>query len=278
MSPAPRRVAHNGREVPVQLVLLVLSVLLLPVLLVAGYALYIRPDVGIDHFAWPMRPLINSMMLGATYLGGASFFVIVLISRRWRHVRLGLLPISAFAATLGLATLIHWGVFVHERWAFWVWTGLYVGVPVILPILWFRNNRFADGEPPIREGELSPRVRRLFGVVGAVLSVAALLLFVMPEVMIATWPWTLTPLTARVMAALFILPGLVGLAICLDGSWASARHLLTVQALTIVLMLGGIVVARADLDWSAPASWTFVAGMSAILLLIGYTRFDMRTR
>jgi len=277
MSPTPPLVL-NGRDVPAQPVCLVLAAALLPVLLVAGYALYLRPDVGIDHFAWPMRPLINSMMLGATYLGGASFFVIVLLSRRWRHVRLGFLPISAFAATLGIATLLHWGVFVHERWAFWVWTFLYVAVPLILPILWFRNNRLADGEAPVREGELSPRVRRSFGALGVVLTIAALLLFVVPEVMIATWPWTLTPLTARVMAALFILPGLVGLAIALDGSWASTRHLLTVQALTIALMLGAIVVARADLDWSAPASWTFVAGLSGILVLIGYTHLDMRTR
>ena len=88
----------------------------------------------------------------------------------------------------------------------------------------------------------------------------------------------MTPLTARVMAALFILPGRVGLAIALDGSWASTRHLLTVQALTIALMLGAIVVARADLDWSRPASWIFVGGMSGILLLIGSTRLDIRTR
>jgi hypothetical protein len=62
----------------------------------------------------------------------------------------------------------------------------------------------------------------------------------------------------------------VGLAIAFDGSWASARHLLTVLALTIVLMLGAIVVARADFDWSAPTSWIFTGGMTGILLLIGY--------
>jgi hypothetical protein len=268
----------NSRDVPAHTVCLILAAALLPVLIAAGFALYVRPEVGIDHFAWSMRPLITSMMLGATYLGGASFFVIVLLTRRWRHIRLGFLPISAFAATLGLATLIHWDAFAHERWSFWVWTFLYVAVPVILPILWFRNNRLADGEAPIREGELSPLVRRSFGVSGVVLTVAALLLFVTPQLMIATWPWTLTPLTARVMAALFILPGLVGLGIALDGSWASARHLLTVQALTIALMLGAIVVARADLEWSSPASWIFVGGMSGILLLVGYARLDVRTR
>ena len=82
MSPAPRHVPDNGEDVPVQSVLLVLAAALLPVLIVAGYALYVRPDLGIDHVGWPMRPLINPMMLGATYLGGASLFVIVQLARR----------------------------------------------------------------------------------------------------------------------------------------------------------------------------------------------------
>ena len=91
---------------------------------------------------------------------------------------------------MGIATLIHWDAFAHERWAFWVWTFLYFVVPVILPILWFRNNRLADGEAPKREGELSPFVRRAFSAFGVVLTIAALLLFVVLDVMIATWPWT----------------------------------------------------------------------------------------
>ena len=275
------RASHTSaleRDVPVQSVLLVLSALLLPVLLAASYALYLRPDVGIDRFAWPMRPTITSMMLGATYLGGASFFVIVLASRRWRHVRLGFLPIAAFAATLGLATLIHWGAFAHERWAFWVWAFLYFSVPVVLPLLWLRNRRSACGTAPIREHVLSPLVRRSFAGSGVVLTAAALLLFLVPQAMIATWPWTLTPLTSRIMSAIFLLPGLVGLAIANDGRWDGARHLLSVQALTVVLMLGAIVFARADLDWSSPASWTFVAGMSGVLLLIAYAHFDVRKR
>jgi hypothetical protein len=277
MQPAPQHVPEDT-NVPVQPVILVLSVLLLPVLLVASYALYLRPDVGVDHFAWPVRPLMSSMMLGATYLGGASFFVIVLVSRRWRHVRLGFLPIAAFAGTLGIATLLHWGNFVHDRWAFWVWTLLYFGVPVILPILWLRNRRLAHGVDMQREGELPSPVRGILGGLGAVLTAAAALLLVVPDVMIATWPWTLTPLTARIMSSMFLLPGLVTLAIAFDSSWASARHLLRVLALTIVLMLGAVLVARADFDWSAPTSWIFTGGMTGILLLIGYVHLDMRKR
>ncbi|TVR70778.1 MAG: hypothetical protein EA415_12425 [Sphaerobacteraceae bacterium] len=263
-------------DVSVQPVLLVLSAVLIPILLGASLMLYILPDVGIDRFAWPLRPLMSSMMLGATYLGGASFFMIVLISRRWRHVWLGFLPIAAFAGTLGIATLIHWENFVHERWGFWVWVVLYFGVPVILPILWYLNHRLAAGVQLAREGELPSSIRVILGVLGVVLTSAAVLLFIVPDLMIPTWPWDLTPLTSRIMSSMFILPGLVGMAVAWDGSWASSRYLLKTKAITVALMLIAIVVARADLDWSYPTSWIFTGGMAGILLLIAYIHYVMR--
>jgi hypothetical protein len=111
---------------------------------------------------------------------------------------------------------------------------------------------------------------------GIILTIAAVLLLFVPELMIATWPWTLTPLTARIMSSMFILPGLVGLGMAYDGSWASARYLLKAQAISIGLMLIAIVVARADFDWTAPTSWLFSGGMSGILLFIGYIHYLMR--
>jgi hypothetical protein len=271
------------KTVPVQTPILILAALLVPVLVVAFFMLYVLPDtVGADNFAWPITPLMSSMMLGATYLGGAYFFIIVLISRRWRHVWLGFLPISAFAGALGIATLLHWDRFVHERWAFQIWAFLYITVPLILPILWYRNQRPAAGSNPRAEKMLPSLIRGAFGALGGILTIAAVLLFVVPEQMAAAWPWTLTPLTARVMAAMYILPGLVGLGMAYDGRWSSARYLLQAQALSIILMLIAAYVARADFDWSAPASWFFTGGLSLILVLIVFTfiagkpRYDAR--
>lgn len=266
----------DNNDVPVQPVLLVLSAVLIPILLGASLMLYILPDLGVERFAWPLRPLMSSMMLGATYLGGASFFMIVLISRRWRHVWLGFLPIAAFAGTLGIATLLHWENFVHERWGFWIWAGLYFGVPVLLPILWYLNHRLAAGVELEREGELPSPIRLILAGLGVVLTVAAVLLFVVPDLMVDTWPWTLTPLTSRIMSSMFILPGLVGLAVAYDGSWASSRYLLKTKAITVALMLIAIIIARADLDWSSPTSWTFTGGMVGILLLIAWIHYVMR--
>lgn len=266
------RPSEAVETVPVQGSLLILSAVIIPVLVVSFTMLYLFPErVGTAYFAWPVRPLMSSMMLGATYISGGYFFMVVLLSRQWRHVRLGFLPITAFAGTLGMATLLHWDGFAQERWAFYVWAIIYFTVPVILPILWYRNQRWTAEADLAREGRLPVASRWAFATLGAVLTVAALLLLLVPEQMVAMWPWTLTALTARVMAAIHILPGLVGLSLAYDGHWSSARYLLQAQALAIVLMLLAVYAGRADFDWAAPTSWVFSGGLSLVLLLIGYT-------
>jgi hypothetical protein len=269
----------DGDADRVQPEVLVLSILLVPVLVIAFIMLYVFPEsIGLENFAWPVTPQMTSMMLGATYLGGAYFFLVVLLSRRWRHVRLGFLPIAAFAGTLAIATLLHWDRFNHERIVFLFWAVLYFTVPFIVPFLWYRNQRLAGEANGEQDRRINPASRWAFGILGAILTIAGLMLLLFPELMQATWPWTLTALTARVMAAIYILPGLVGLSMALDGRWSSARYLLQVMGFTIVLMLMALFVARGELDWGRPVSWIFTAGLVVVLFLIVYTILSMRER
>lgn len=263
---------RETEEVPVQPIILFLSGLLVLILVAAFVILYVLPhDVGGSIFAWPINPRMSSMMLGATYLGGAYFFLVALLSRKWRHVRLGLLPVTAFATTMGVNTLLHWANFSHERVAFVIWAILYFTVPLFLPVLWYRNERLASREDIAREGVLPATGRWAFGAVGLLLTIASLLLFFVPQLMSATWPWTLSPLTARIMAAIFILTGLTGLSLAYDGSWSGARFILQAQALPVTLMLIAAYLAREDFDWNNPASWFFIGGLIFVVLLVAYS-------
>lgn len=267
----PRPVAES-EPVPVQPVILLLSALLVLILVTAFIILYVLPhDVGGSIFAWPINPRMSSMMLGATYLGGAYFFLVTILSRKWRHVRLGLIPVTTFAATMGLNTLLHWPNFSHERIAFVIWAILYFTVPFFLPILWYRNEKLASGEDIAREGAFPLSSRWAFGALGVILTIASLLLFFTPQLMLAAWPWTLSPLTARIMAAIFILTALTGLSLAYDGSWSGARYILQAQALPVILMIIAAYVARDDFDWANPASWFFVGGLIFMVLLVVYT-------
>ena len=276
----PRRLQIPRREstdvAPVQSTLLALAVFLIPVLVLAFLILYLSPNnLSAELFAWPISPPMSAMMLGSTYLGGAYFFAIVLRSRQWRHVWLGFLPITVFAGVLGVATILHWDIFDPGHLGFQLWAALYFLVPLILPILWYRNHRLTTVYPMGREGELPNPIRWAFAGLGIVLTFLGLLLFILPEQMIDVWPWALTPLTARTMAAIYLLPGLVSLSIAYEFSWSASRYLLQAMAVTLVPTLIAVFLNRGDFDWSSFASWGFTGGLVAILILLAVTYWSM---
>ncbi|MBN1248843.1 MAG: hypothetical protein JXC32_14375 [Anaerolineae bacterium] len=50
----------------------VLAAIVVPFLVVAFGMLYLFPDSSGAVFAWPIKPHMSAMMLGATYLGGLT--------------------------------------------------------------------------------------------------------------------------------------------------------------------------------------------------------------
>ena len=120
------------------------------------------------------------MMLGAVYLTGALFFGTVLFARHWRQVRIGFLPVTAFATLMGIATLLHWDKFNHDHPAFWLWAFLYAVTPFLIPLVWLRNQAVAPG-PQTKEDKRFPiAVMTLIGMVGFSGLLAGSLLFLSP--------------------------------------------------------------------------------------------------
>ena len=106
-------------------------------------------------------------------------------------------------------------------------------------------------------------------VVGAGMLGIAAWLYLWPESAISTWPWVLTPLTARAAASFVALPGVAWIAIAADGRWSAARVMLTTVALGLVLLL--IAVARAwdEFDHGNLLSFVYVIGLVGTLGVIG---------
>lgn len=256
MSQIPESLLASNRNLPLTRWL---SAVIVPVLVAAFVILYLFPERTGELFAWPIKPTMTALMLGGTYLGGAYFFTRSALDKRWVNVKLGLLPVSVFAGTLGVATLMHWDKFTHGSLAFRLWAILYLSLPAVIPLVWLLNRRQDPG--PKGMVSLPVGLRLAFGVLGGVLSVAAIMLFALPEVMIPLWPWSLTPLTARVMAALFALSGFTGLGVAIDGRRTSARYVLQAQIVAIVLILLGLGLASSEIEWAVPGTWGLVAGL-----------------
>jgi hypothetical protein len=143
------------------------------------------------------------------------------------------------------------------------------------------RNRTTDPDTAEPNEVIIPQVIRLFiGVVGAITLAVSLLLFLQPDLMIRLWPWMLTHLTARVVGAMFALPGVVGLGIALEKRWSAARIILEAQAFSIVMILIATARAWGDFKQSNAITWLFVGGLSFLLLALAtlYTSIEIYHR
>jgi hypothetical protein len=242
----------------------ILGMVIVPFLLVAFALLYLFPDDTRHWFAWDVQPTITPLIMGAGYIAGAYFFVRVALEKRWHRIQVGFLPVTAFTLFMAIATFAHLDRFDHDHVAFWIWVGLYVTTPVLVPLAWWVNRRTDPGTPEPREPALPGFVRPLLLSVGAVQSLVALVLLLSPSTMIEHWPWPLTPLTAQTLGGWFALPGVTALMMGLDGRWSAIRITLESQLVGLALILVGTARAWEDVDTSNALAYVFVAGIAGL--------------
>jgi hypothetical protein len=245
-----------------------LAIFIIPFLIVAAVLLYVWPNNTEKTFAWTIKPSMTPMMLAAAYMGGIYFFARVAVARQWHTIKAGFLPVTAFASLLGVATILHWDRFNHSHISFFTWAALYFTTPFLVIIVWLVNRTHDQHQAEPGDILLPVIARVIVGLVGTATVVVSLLLFLFPQRMIQAWPWTLTPLTARVLGAMFSLPGIVGLGIAFEPRWSAARIILQSQCFSIVMILIAAARAWGDFQPANPITWLFVGGLAGLLILL----------
>jgi hypothetical protein len=254
----------------------VLSMVILPFLLVAFVLLFFFPGDTKTLFAWTITPTMTPMVLASAYLGGAYFFLRVRSEPRWNAVKSGFLSVALFAGLLGVATIVHWDKFNHGHIAFWLWAGLYFTAPFLVLAAWVANRRYAS-PARVDEARLSTAARWVVAIIGLVALIQGIVMSLNPTQVLGIWPWTLTPLTCRVIGAIFCL-GSAGIAVLADPRWTTIRLMLQVETLMVALMLIAAVRARAELDTGRPLTWLMLGGFVAVLLGSAYLWYSMEIR
>ena len=107
----------------------------------------------------------------------------------------------------------------------------------------------------------APHAARLVGA-GA-LGAAAVVLAV-PGLAVDAGPWSLTPLTARVIACFTAQVGIGALLLSRDERWDAWRVLLQTVLVASALLAAGVARAWEDLLLDRPAAWLFLAGLAAL--------------
>ena len=244
----------------------VLGAVIVPFLVAAFVLLYFFPDDTRHWFAWDVQPTITPLIMGAGYIAGAYFFVRVALETRWHRIHVGFLPVTAFTLFMAIATFSHLDRFATAHVAFWIWVGLYVVTPILVPLAWWRNRATDPRTPAMGEPPLPAVVRPVLLTVGAVQSAVALVLLLSPSTMIELWPWQLTPLTAQTLGGWFALPGVTALMMGLDGRWTAIRITLESQLIGLALILVGTMRAWGDVDTSNAIAYLFLAGIAGLFV------------
>ena len=242
--------------------------------LLAFVALFGGASYTDRYFAWTIKPPATAAFLGAAYAAGCVLVVLALRRGTWQALRLPFVTILIFTLITLLATLLHLDRFHFgsdlpvAQFAAWFWMAVYVVVPLLMIVVLWRQLRTAP-EVDHRKHPIPRLVGLLLAIQGVTFLGLGVVLFVLPSTQAVLWPWTLTPLTARSVAAWLIAFGVCALMALRLGDLASLDVPAWSYAVLAVLQL--VVLARypGDIRWTSPATWAYVALLVSILINSG---------
>jgi hypothetical protein len=244
----------------------------------AAQILLFAPSLTADLFAWRIEPAISAYVLASAYVAGSVFFFRVCTGSPWSRVEAGFGAITAFVWLAGIATLLHFDRLDGAGLPLLAWVALYVVTPFGVPAIVLANRGRSVRSPD--DARLPRGAVVLLGAGGAAITLCGLVLFVRPSLAIEHWPWTLTPLTARVTCAVIVLNGTLWLTVAAVGRALPARIPLESQAAGLCVLVLSLIVGRDDIDWDGVlgpvllliAGWMLTATVA--VRLIARTRGD----
>jgi hypothetical protein len=208
--------------------------------IVAGPILYLFPNDTEAYFAWTIAHPLTPVYMGAAYFAGIGNLLAV-SANRWSLARVQLPTIILFSLTMLLATLLHIPIFNWSHPVAWAWLAVYVVSPVAAVIVCLQMER--GYQSPAFDSQMLPApfpslmlgFASLYGVVGL-----GLILF--PAQAAPLWPWSLTPLTARVIGGWWLSGATLQFMLGRQETFHTARVGLFANLLVTSLLLVGALL------------------------------------
>ena len=258
----------EGRDVrPVSRATKVLLCVFVALTALATNQLYVLAEHTDEWFAWTIRPPLTAAFLGGGYGAGFLMVVLALRTHAWAHARVPVVTVLVFTILTLVATLLHRDRFHFEsagavaRFAAWFWLTVYIVVPVALTLLAVRQQRM-PGDDPERRQPLPTWLAVVLTVQGAIMLVVGVVLFVSPARAATLWPWTLTPLTARVVAAWLVAFGFASVLALVE------RDLERLEISAVAYTLFGLLQLAALARYSDTVRWGSAAATVYLVLLL----------
>ena len=254
----------------------VAAVVVVAVLVPALVILWGLPTRMDDLWAWTIKAPLTPIFMGAGYGAGAYFFYRVFRTPRWHEVYVGVISAAVFALLMLITTILHYDKFnqgkAHDglpdpptlaTLAFYGWTGVYILSPFVVGYLWWRNQQRDPRTPDPGEPLVPDKTRLVTRVIAIGALLAGLAVLIDPSIAVDNWGWTLTPLTARVLACFTCQVGTGFLLLSLDPRWSSWRVLVQTFLLAVALLLVGAIRQWDTFGDDSAMQWGYVLGLAA---------------
>jgi peptidoglycan/LPS O-acetylase OafA/YrhL len=244
------------------------------VLVPAVIVLWGFPAHTADAWAWTFKPRMTAIFMGSGYAAGAYFFARTARGRRWHEASAGVLSAAVFALLMLLPTAIHYDRFNHgdapvlAAIAFYGWVAVYIAAPAAVAYLWWRNRATDPARAAADEPLVGAMPRAVARAIGAAALIAAAVFLAAPGVAVDTWAWSLTPLTARVLACFTAQVGLGALLLSHDARWGAWRLLLETYLVACAFLLVGSLRVLGDFDPARAGTWLFFCGLIGLALAV----------
>lgn len=250
----------------------------------AGLQLYLLTEHTDRYFAWTIDPPLTAAFLGAGY--GASVALEWLAAREqaWARARIAVPAVFVFTTLTLVATLLHLDKFhfgdpsVITVALTWLWVAIYAGVPPIMLVLFFVQTRVAGADAP-RSIRLPMWMRACLFAHALLFLAFGIALFVAPETLASSWPWLLTPLTARAVAAWLLGIGVAAAHAVREDDPTRVGAAMVSYVVLALLQLIALARYPGDVAWARPKAWIYVAVLLSMLIVGAYgTRSSRRSR
>ena len=223
---------------------------------IAGPVLYFFPSDTEAYFAWTIRQPLTPVYMGASYFAGIGN-LLAIRANRWSLARVQVPAIIVFSFLMLVATLLHIPIFNWSHLIAWAWLAVYVVSPVAALVLFLQMER--EFQSPAFESKRLPALFSpvmltftiLYGVLG-------LLLFLLPNQMAALWPWSLTPLTSRVIGGWWFSGAALQFMLAKQETLHTAQVGLFANLLVTSLLLIGALLHWNDFDGPQISIWLYL--------------------
>jgi hypothetical protein len=237
-----------------------------------GYLAPVRMD---EAFTWAELPPLHARFVATLYLFGAVYLFAAMVLRRGRSVRPAMGGIAVFTGVLLLVTLRNPDAFDLGLVPVWIWIASYVIYPVVaLAFLWARRGRPSSGWT----GSGAPSwVRGVLVAHAVVFGALGILMFVVPDTVVAAWPWPVTSGVVQAYSSPFLTVAFCAGAHAHRSVWPSAIALLPAL---LVLEGGTLIVSAVHGDlfrFDEISTWTWFVALGLGVSTVGAALVDRVT-